>query len=170
MASAMDKAAQGGIEGIQALFALPGGEPAFFGMKEEAELLATVRRAVPGAENVFWGVDYEVAGDRTLLRRLQELDPPESARESLAALIEASSSSWAKYEETNNPQYVFSFSGDPALVTSVRASWPDAGPEATSILDALQSTLEINQFWVQGKGFASNQRRADFLRQNFLDH
>ena len=62
--------AEGGLDGLRALFAQPGGEPAFFGMTEEAEMLATIRSAVPVGEPVLWGTDYEIAGDRQLIRLL----------------------------------------------------------------------------------------------------
>lgn len=38
------------------------------------------------------------------------------------------------------------------------------------ILDTLQSTLEINRLWVQGRGRDSNVHRAALLRSNFLRH
>jgi len=68
MARIVDQSLQnGGLDGLRDLFAKPGGEPAFFGMREEAELLAAVRRASPDDADAFWGIDYEVGGDRTRL-------------------------------------------------------------------------------------------------------
>lgn len=157
-----------GIEGLRALYATPGGEPAFFGMREEAELLATVRAALPDAAGVFWGVDYEVASDRPLLRQLYEMERPASSKQPLDTLIAASNNAWSRYDETGSPQYIFSFSGDPALVTAVIEAWPDASDKAAWILDTLRSTLEINQSWVQGRGWDSNARRAALFRSNFL--
>jgi len=159
-----------GIEGLRGLYASPGGEPAFFGLDEEAELLAAVHAALPDATNVFWGVDYEVASDRPLLRQLYEMQRPASSNQALDRLIAASDAAWSQYHETGSPQYIFSFSGDPALVTAVIDAWPDADDEALWILDTLQSTLEINQLWVQGRGWDSNARRAALFRSNFLRH
>ena len=77
------------------LFSLPGGEPAFFGMREEAELLVAARAAHPAGPPVLWGVDYEVAGDRTLLRdRCSPSHHPNEADAPLSALVEASNTSW----------------------------------------------------------------------------
>lgn len=157
-----------GIDGLRTLYATPGGEPAFFGMREEAELLATVRAALPDAAGVFWGVDYEVASDRPLLRQLHEMERPAGSQQPLDTLIAASDSAWSRYSETGSPQYIFSFSGDPALVTAVIEAWPGANDKAAWILDTLRSTLEINQFWVQGRGWESNARRAALFRSNFL--
>lgn len=59
MAAVLDRAlAEDGLGGLRALYALPGGEPAFFGMREEAQILAAVRAAVPANEPALWGADY----------------------------------------------------------------------------------------------------------------
>jgi hypothetical protein len=171
MARTLDAALQsGGLEGLRELYAMPGGEPAFFGMQEEAEMLASIRSDIPEDEPAFWGTDYEVAGDRTLLRELQSLDPPDSARAALDALVNASNTAWQQWEETANPQYIFSFSADPALVVAVRDTWPDRPASVDSILDSLEQTLAINQLWVSGNGYLSNVYRGELMRQNFLLH
>ena len=159
-----------GIEGLRNLYASPGGEPAFFGMLEEAALIATARSELPDVTEVLWGVDYEVASDRPLLRQLRDMQRPPATDEPLDALIAASESAWAQYEETGSPQYIFSFAGDPALVEAVSDAWPAADGAALQILDTLQSTLEINRFWIQGRGWDSNARRAALFRLNFLRH
>jgi len=171
VATILDTATKGdGIEGLRHLYASPGGKPAFFGMREEAELLAVARAARPDAANVFWGVDYEVASDRPLLRQLSNMDRPASSDQPLETLIAASDAAWSQYVETGGPQYIFSFSGDPALVMAVSDAWPNPDDKATWILDTLRSTLEINQLWVEGRGWESNARRAALMRSNFLRH
>ena len=170
MASALDQALSAdGLAGLQALFAQTGAEPAFYGMREEAEFLAAARAAAP-AGPFLWGADYEVGGDRHLLRRLAELPKPAAAQTALAALTEASNASWAKYDETGSPQHIFSFAGDPERVRAVSAAWPDRDAEADWILDTLEQTLAINQLWGSGQAWLSNERRAAFLRANFLRH
>ncbi|NWG70098.1 MAG: hypothetical protein HXY23_00595 [Parvularculaceae bacterium] len=71
MAGALDMTARGGLDGLKALYAKPGGEPAFFGMAQAAAMLARVRQADKSRREIFWGVDYEVAGDRFLISRLE---------------------------------------------------------------------------------------------------
>lgn len=170
MAEALDGAAKTGLPGLKALYANEGGEPAFFGMQEEAEMLARVRKAVPIATPVFWGVDYEVGGDRLLVTKLEAMTKPKAAQDALAKLRAASKASWDKYYAEKNPQFIFSFGGDPALVRAVRDAWPQRSAEASSILTTLEETLEINRMWVGGKGFDSNVRRSDNMRANFLAH
>lgn len=165
-----DTLRDGGVDAVRELYDKPGGEPAFFGMAEEVELLAAVRASVPADQAAFWGADYEVAGDRTLLRVLQARDTTAAAQVALDALDTASAEAWSKYHETGNPQYIFSFSGDPALVRDVRDAWPAPDGESAWILNTLEETLEINRLWVAGKGWESNNRRAALLRSNFLRH
>ena len=168
MARALDAAARNGVDGLRNLYATPGSEPAFFGMAEEAAMLARVRAAVNDPAPVLWGADYEVGGDRLLIATLGKQPKPQAAEEALAALKAASDASWAQYEETRNPQFIFSFSGDPALVASLREAWPGHDAEISSILDTLEQTFAINRLWINGEGFASNERRSDFLRRNFI--
>lgn len=170
MAAELDRAARAGIDGLRALYATPGGEPAFFGMREEAEMLAAIRASVKGTGDVFWGVDYEVGGDRLLIARLESRSMPETAREALRKLKAASDSSWQQYEITRNPGFIYSFAGDPALVRAVRDAWPGLDEESSRILEALEETFEINRLWVAGRGWESNERRSEFFRRNFIRH
>jgi hypothetical protein len=160
--------ADGGLDGLRALFAQPGGEPAFFGMTEEAEMLAAVRVVAPAGEPVLWGTDYEVAGDRQLIKLLEKAEKPTGAEKALAVLAEASAASWAAYEKTGSPEFIFSFAGDPALVRTVREAWPEPDPRSAVILNTLENTLRVNRFWTQGKPYESNAARAALQRENFL--
>ncbi len=170
MAKELDTAAADGIAGIKDLFSELGGEPAFFGMKEEAELLVSARQAVPGSNQMLWGLDYEVLGDPQLLATLAAANSPEQAKLALAALTTASQTSWAKYRETRGPQYIFSFSADPQLVRDVKSNWPERSPEVNTTLTTLEETLEINRLFVTGQNWQSNARRGALLRRNFLTY
>lgn len=171
MAALMDDAlTTDGMDGLTALFAEPGGQPAFFGMTEEAEMLAAIRAAVSDIADVLWGTDYEVLGDRQMLSALETMDKPDAAAAALSALRAASDTGWARYEKTRGPQFVFSFSGDPQLIRDVEAAWPDRSADAAWTLDQIEETLEINRQFVGGYNYGSNTRRANWLRENFLRH
>lgn len=170
MATALDQSARSGIGGLQTHLNTRGWEAAFFGMKEEAEMLATVRAAIEGEAPVFWGVDYEVGGDRLLISNLEAKAKPAAAEAALAKLRAASTTAWARYEAEKAPQFMFAFSGDPQLVRDVRAVWPGHDSEAAAILRTLEETLEINRLWVAGKGHDSNVRRSGEMRRAFLTH
>jgi len=167
IAADLDEAARGGIDGLKRFYTDSPPGTAFYTMKEEAEMLAAVRAAFPGESQVLWGLDYEVLQDRRLIARLKA-KAPASAKDAVAALDAASTESWRQFDETHNPQFIFSFAGDPALVKKIRAAWPNPDPDSLSILDTLEGTLEANRFYVDEKYFASNIRRADLNRANFI--
>lgn len=166
MAAEMDRAARGGVDGLCAMFADPKAGVAFFGMREEAEWIAAARDAVGGREQAIWGLDYEVGGTGRMLDRLRAKRKPRAAEAPFQALFDASEAAAAQYASTHNPQFIFSFSGDPALVRTVREAWPRPDAEAAWMLETLEETLAINQLWVSGQGWTSNQRRATFNRAN----
>jgi hypothetical protein len=169
MASMLDDAAaRNGLDGLRHLYAQAGGEPAFFGMTEEAEMVAKIRAAAPADEAVLWGTDYEVGGDRQLIKVLEGADKPPAGEAAVRELAAASAASWAKYYETGSPEFIYSFAGDPALVRAVREAWPDPDPESAIALDSLEQTFTINELWMQGKAWESNQARAMHQRENFL--
>lgn len=167
MASELDRAARGGVDGLRALFSDPHANVAFFGMREEAEWLASARAQHEGRAPVIWGLDYEVGATGRLIERLRAKRKPRSAEAPFAALDAASSEAWTRYQETRGPQHLFSFSGDPALVAAVRAAWREPDAEADWMLATLEETLAINRLWTTREGWLSNQRRADFNRANF---
>jgi hypothetical protein len=166
MAAELDRAARDGVDGLRALFADPGANVAFFGMREEAEWLASARASAPRRGQAIWGLDYEVGADRRIIQRLRAQRKPAAAAVALAALEAASNASWAQYDATRGPQHIFSFSGDPALVRAVRDAWPNPDAEASWMLETLEETLAINRLWTSNQGWASNDRRAQFNRRN----
>ena len=159
--------ARGGLPALREFLADLRPNVAFFGMREEAEWLAAARAAVGGKGPVLWGNDYEVGADRHLIALLKPMRKPAAAQAALERLDAASAGTWAKYDQTGGPQYIFSFAGDPALVRAVRDAWPGAKGEADWILDTLERTLEINRAWTSGRHAESNQLRAANLRANF---
>jgi hypothetical protein len=167
IAAELDRAALGGIDGLKRFHTENPPGTAFYTMKEEAQMLAAVRDAFPGDAQLLWGLDYEIAQDRLLIAKLKA-KAPAAAKDAVAALESASAASWRRYDETHDIQFIFSFAGNPALVAAVRAAWPKPDPESLWILDTLEGTLEANNLYVEGKYFASNVRRAELNRANFV--
>jgi hypothetical protein len=171
IAAELDRvSAKGGIAALKDYFGDASPNAVFFGMREEAEWLTVARAAVPREKLAIWGCDYEVGADRRLIQMLETMPKPKAAKAALAALAAESTASWAQYDVTRDPRFIFSFAGNPELVRAVRAAWPNAQTEAEWIIDTLEETLEINRLWGAGKGWESNQRRAANLRWNFLRH
>ncbi len=167
MAGDLDRAARNGVEGLRQLFADLRANVAFFGMREEAEWIAAARAAVGGRDQAIWGLDYEVGGTGRLLQRLAEMRKPRAAMAPFQTLYDAAEQAMLQYQASHNPQFIFSFSGDAALVRAVREAWPRPNAEAAWMLETLEETLAINRLWVDNQGWASNQRRAEFNRANF---
>lgn len=168
IAGELDVAASAGIEGLRRLFAEPGSAAPFYNMREEAEFLVAARAAMPRGRAMLWGLDYDVAADRLAIARLKAMPKPAAAVAALATLEAASTASWGQYEATRGPQFIFNFSGDPALVKAVRDAWVGAPTEAAWMLEVLEETLEVNRLFQGGRGHASNQRRAELNKRNLL--
>lgn len=158
----------GGAAGLRKTLANHDTAIPFFGLKEEADWLIAAMAAVPRSTRAIWGIDYEVMADRHLIRELKAKAKPPAAAGALARLDAASAASWAKYDQTHNPQYIFSFAGDPKLVQNLRSAWPKADPHSQLIMDTLEQTLAINALYVAGKGYESNLLRSKFMRANLL--
>lgn len=167
MAAELDRAARDGVDVLRRLFADPRAGVAFFGMREETEWIAAARASVAAREQAIWGLDYEVGGTGRLIDLLRSKRKPRGAEAPFQALYDAAEQAAVQYNATRNPQFIFSFSGDPALVRAVRGAWPRPDANAEWMLLTLEETLAINQLWVSNQGWASNHRRAAFNRANF---
>lgn len=171
MAAEMDRVLlAGGRPALQRYLSEPGNAVAFFKMREEADMLAAVRAAVPTSQPALWGVDYEVGADRRLIALLRPARKPAAAERALAALEAQATTSWDRYAQTRGPQHMFGFGGDPALVQAVRSAWPNPDARSALILETLEETLQINRQFMGGDNYGSNLRRAQLLRRNFLRH
>lgn len=170
MAAELDRAlSRGGAEALNRMLTDPASRVAFFGMREEAEWLAAARRAAPRGR-LLWGTDYEIGADRHLIALLRQKRKPVAAETALERLQAESASAWALFEETRDLLKIPSFSADPELARAVRRAWPriDAGSEW--VLETLEETFAINRLWTEGRAWESNERRAAFMRRNFLRH
>ncbi len=143
-----------GLQGIVDFFAYPDTWSPMY-LREEAEFLAAVIDAAPRNERVLWGFDREIFSDRYLIARLAPR-VPRRARESFARLKEASTNAWAQ-------QQPFIFSQGPAVVSAVRAAWPNPDRDSDVILRTLEESLAIN---TMANAWASSQRRAQWMRDN----
>jgi hypothetical protein len=157
-------ARRNGVQGILNFFALPGTWSPMY-LREEARFLAAVVNALPRGEHVLWGFDREIFSDRYLISRLAPR-VPRRARQSFARLQEASTSSWARREKDPGAGPPFLFAEDPALVSAVRATWPNPDRESAAILRTLEESLAINAVARTGTAWDSSERRAEWMRGN----
>lgn len=135
-------ARRAGLQGILDLFAAHGTWSPMY-LREEAEFIAAVIDAAPKGERALWGFDRELFSDRYLISRL-EARVPRRARVSFARLKEASTGSWERREKDPAAGPPFLFAEDPALVSAVRAAWPNPDRDSDMILRTLEESLAIN--------------------------
>ena len=157
-------ARRNGLQGILEFFARPDSWNPMY-LREEAQLLAEVVRAAPKNQRVLWGFDREIFSDRYLISRL-EPRVPRGARESFARLKEASASSAARREKNPGAEPPFLFAQQPAIVSAVRAAWPNPDPESDAILRTLEESLAIN---VEPTAWDSAEHRARWMRAAFAE-
>ena len=143
-----------GLQGILDFFAQPTTWSPMY-LREEAQFLSSVVNAAPKKSRVLWGFDRELFSDRYLIARLEAKVPPR-ARGSFTRLKEASA---------NSPP-PFLFIQDPALVSAVRADWPNPDRDSDMILRTLEESLAINAVARTGTAWDSSQRRALWMRNN----
>lgn len=140
----------------------------FYNMREEAQFLADVITTAPPHERVLWGFDREIFSDRYLIARL-ESRVPAAAREAFTRLKQASEDARARNERTGNPDDLFLLSEDPALVSRLRAAWPNADSESDAIMRTLEASLAIEAAERAGGLWPYMQRRIQWLRSNMAD-
>jgi hypothetical protein len=157
-------ARRNGLQGIVDFFAAPDTWSPMY-LREEAQFLTAVINAVPRSGHVLWGLDREIFSDRYLISKL-EARAPRRARESFMRLKEASTNAWSRHQQNPSPENLFIFSQDPAVVSAVRAAWPNPDRESDTILRTLEESLAINAMARTGSAWASSQRRAQWNRNN----
>ena len=153
-----------GFQGIADFLTGPG-IFTFYNMREEAQFLADVIKAAPTSERVLWGFDREIFSDRYLISRLESRIPPR-ARQAFNRLKEASTNAKARNERTGNPDDLFFLAEDPALVSAIRAAWPDPDAESDAIMRTIEESLAIEAAERAGGAWPYMQRRAQWLRSN----
>ncbi len=160
-------ARRNGLKGLEDLLKNPG-VFTFSNLREETKFLADVLTSAPKDEQVLWGLDREVFSDRYFISRL-EPKLPTSAREPFTRLKQASIDALARFEQTKNPDDLFILSQEPALVTAVRAAWPNPDHESDVIMRTLEESLAIETAERNGGLWPYSQRRAKWMRSNLAD-
>jgi len=160
-------ARRNGLQGILDFFARPDTWSPMY-LREEAQFLASVVNALPKGERALWGFDREIFSDRYLISRL-EPKVPRRAKEPFTRLKEASANAYALQQRNQGPPFLFS-SQDPAVVSAVRAAWPNPDRESDTILRTLEESLAINAVAQTGTAWDSSDRRAQWMRNNLAEH
>ena len=137
---------------------------AFYTMPPETDMLAWA--ASPDMGYDLWGLDYDVFGDRSALRRLQSL-VPEASDDAVTKAIALADSGWAALRR-GDPSRIFTFSAPESVFAELRAAIPSPDGDAARILEVLETTASINRDFVTGRNYESNLKRSSNLKANFL--
>jgi hypothetical protein len=160
-------ARRNGIQGILKFFAQPDTWSPMY-LRDEAQFIASVVNAAPKNERVLWGLDREIFSDRYLISRL-EPRVPQRARKPFTLLKDASTAAWAKNAKTGNPDDLFILGGDPALVSTLRAAWPNPDHESDMIMRTLEESLAIEAAERSGGMWPYMVRRNQWMRTIFAE-
>lgn len=169
IADTLDRLAAGEDPGatIAAFFAAHPPGPPFFTALEDARLLTRAVAATGGAAGTLWGLDYDILADRYVLGRLRDLAPNAQARAAAEAAIRVADDHFRRAVQGRNPGEIMMFGGPDSVLVALRAAY-DPAPDSPAdvILETLIETLRINQHYVNGDGWTSNQQRALLNRRN----
>ena len=142
---------------------------AFYTLREEADLLGWALAPFYGAKPMeIVGPDYDIIGERAILRRLRQIAAP-AARPAVDAVLRRAHEGFDLLKTSGNPSQLFSFSvSDTVLPTLRRAVRPAAGSEADRLLTILERSAAINVAMAKGDNYGSNVLRARNLVENYL--
>lgn len=159
-------ARRNGLQGILDFAARPDTWSPMY-LREEAQFLASAVSTAPKNERVLWGFDREIFSDRYLISRL-EPKVPRRAKESFTRLKDVSTTAGALQQQGKGPPFLFS-GQDPAIVSAVRAAWPNPDRDSDIILRTLEQSLAINAVGQTGTAWDSSEARAQWMRHAFAE-
>lgn len=137
----------------------------FFILEPEARLLAEAVALSP-ARPVLWGLDYDIMADRYALARLQALARTGAERAAVTRLRAVADSLLRRAMAERNPGLIMMFGGPEAPIRAVREAFgASEGSPADRIIREFERTLAINQFWLAGEGYRSNDARARWNKE-----
>jgi hypothetical protein len=141
----------------------------FYRWREDAALLRAAVAAAGGRDDVLWGLDYDIVGDRFALRRLRDIAPNAAARAAAERVIAVADSGLSQALAAQNPGLLMMFGGADDVYAPLRQAYaPRPGSEADHIIRLLQETREINAYWGRGQGYLSNLYRAQLNKRRFM--
>jgi hypothetical protein len=143
----------------------------FFFWKEEAQMLESIVKSVPGTRGVVWGLDQEFIMSPTyMFERLAAIAQSPAAKALATQLAEASAKGDQAMIRTGNPGAVWMVTSNDADVAKLQSTFAaKKGSEAEEIIRELSVSREIYRMFNSGTNYESNQKRDDLMKHHFID-
>jgi hypothetical protein len=143
----------------------------FFILESESRLLVDAVRELPDVNDVIWGIDYDILGDRYLFPALEAAATTDEARQVVLETREMGDAGLRQLVETGNPGALLLWSApDEPFVRLREALDPDPGSRADRIIETMQETARINRMFMSGQNWESNHARATWIKKSMARH
>ena len=143
----------------------------FFVLESESRLLTDVRAALPDIDEVIWGVDYDILGDRYLFPVLEAAAQDDHARQVVADVRQQADEGLNSVVETGNPGLLLLWSAPDEPFNRLRAALdPAPGSRADRVIETMQETALINRLFMSGRNWESNHVRATWMKKSMSRH
>lgn len=143
----------------------------FYFWKEEAQMLESIVKSVPGKRGVVWGLDQEFIMSPTyMFERLAELAPSKKARALATQVAATSAREDSVMLKTGNPTTVWMVTSSDADLAHLKSAFSaKPGTEAEEIIRELSTSRDIYRMFNAGTNYESNQKRDDLMKRHFLN-
>ena len=143
----------------------------FFILESESRLLVNAVRELPDVEDVIWGIDYDILGDRYLFPVLEAAAEDDEARRVVRETREMADAGLRQVVDTGNPSLLLLWSAPDEPFERLRAALePAPGSRADRIIETMQETARINRMFMSGQNWESNHARATWIKRSMARH
>ncbi|MDH3732427.1 MAG: hypothetical protein OEU54_02795 [Gemmatimonadota bacterium] len=143
----------------------------FFILESESRLLVDAVSELPDVDDVIWGIDYDILGDRYLFPVLEAAARDDDARKVVAEVREMADAGLSQVIETGNPGALLLWSApDDPFIRLREAIDPEPGSRADRVIETMQETARINRLFLSGQNWDSNHARAGWLKLSMSRH
>lgn len=143
----------------------------FFILESESRLLTEARAALPDVDEVIWGIDYDILGDRYLFPLLEAAAPSDEARQVVDEIRQSADDGLAQVVETGNPALLLLWSAPDEPFERLRAAVdPVPGSRADRVIETMRETAFINRLFMSGRNWESNHVRSTWMKKSMSRH
>ncbi|MFV1986632.1 MAG: hypothetical protein ACC682_05100 [Gemmatimonadota bacterium] len=143
----------------------------FFILESESRLLADARAALPDVDEVIWGIDYDMLGDRYLFPILEAAASTDEARQVVVDVKRVADEALRQVVATGNPGLFFLWAAPDETFDRLRAALdPLPGSRADRVIETMEETARINRLFQGGQNWESNHVRSTWMKRSMARH